>query len=344
MSWSMSRLRVALTGWGALALILVLILLAHEFLLDRSLGRVAVSLVLTIGIVIAIQTFTGNSGILSFGHLVFFGLAAYFTAFIVLPVAAKQSQTPGLPTYLLEAQYPPIVAVLVSVAAGLVVGALSGAFIARMKAAVVGMATLALLVASHTVINAWGGVTNGNQGLASIPKEVDIVAALVTTAVIAGVALLFAASPAGLRLQATREDEDAARALGISVGRARFWGWLISAVLSSLAGSVWALNVRAFAPDQFYFEQTFAILAMLVVGGIGSVSGAVVGALGLTVLTELARSGQEAIQDNGGLALPGLIQLTTAAIIIIALILRPQGLLGGKELGISGRSRMGNSV
>jgi len=306
-----------------------------QFVLAPSTGRVAVQLLITIGLVVGIQVFVGNSGILSFGHVSFFAVGAYVAGVAAMKPSLRDFQVTAVPSWLADRSLGFWPALLLAVAVGVTWAALTGFFVARMKTTVIAMATLALLVVTFNVVNSWESATNGNQGLAGVPQLTSTSVALGVTIVITGAAYLFAASPTGLRLQATREDEVAARALGVSVCRARFWGWLLSGVLVSLAGAVWALNARAFAPSQFSFEEMFALLAMLVVGGLGSVSGAVTGAVALTVLTELIRTGQEALAESGAATLPGLIQLSTAAIIIVVLVVRPLGLTNGREPRLS---------
>jgi branched-chain amino acid transport system permease protein len=152
---------------------------------------------------------------------------------------------------------------------------------------------------------------------------------------IGGLALLFKASPTGLYLQVSREDPLAAQTIGINLFRVRLIGWLVSGSLMGSAGALWAQNILAFGPDQFYFAETFTLLSMLVIGGLGSVSGAVTGAAVVTLVSELLRDLEGGFR-LGPLSipeLPGLVQLAVAILIMIVLIFRPAGLLGQREVG-----------
>jgi branched-chain amino acid transport system permease protein len=147
-------------------------------------------------------------------------------------------------------------------------------------------------------------------------------------------ARLFAASRAGLRNRAGREDDAAAAAIGIGVIGHRMAAWILSAVPMALAGAMFAHLIGAFSPKEFYFSLTLALLTMLIVGGMYSVTGAVAGALVVTVLVEILR------RAEGGLALGpltvgplfGLTDIGLAAAILLAMRFRPKGLLGYREL------------
>lgn len=342
MNWSSRRLTEAARTFLVLAVIFVGVAIVIEAILGRSDSRIATEFMLVTSMVIAIQVYVGNSGLVSFGHIAFFAIAAYAAGLAALPPERLASIAPDVPAWLanMEASLP--VAVGIAIVAVIIFAAFTGVPFARMKASVVSAATLALLVLVHSVINLWSGMTHGPLGLVNVPDLVNTWVVLGTCLIITAAALLYRASPWGLRLQAVREDEVAAAALGIPVARMRFAGWMVSAVLMALGGSVWALNAMAFAPAQFYFTDTFAMLSMLVIGGLGSVTGAVLGAIIVTVLSEVLRN------LEGGLAiggfeipeLPGIVQMATAVLILLILIWRPGGLLGNTEAGAFSFSKM----
>jgi branched-chain amino acid transport system permease protein len=143
-------------------------------------------------------------------------------------------------------------------------------------------------------------------------------------------------------LQGARDDPIAARSLGISVVRVRLAGWALSALLMGGAGAMWAQNILAFGPDQFFFEQTFTLLSMLVIGGIASVSGAVAGTAIVVIAQEWLRNVEEGL-SLGPIDIPpfqGAVQLAIAVLIMVVLIFRPSGLFGSGEVG-SLRTRPG---
>jgi len=334
-AWSRRRLREALVTFVVLAALFVIVAVLIETTFGRGHQRIATEFLLVTSLVIAIQSYVGNSGLISFGHVSFYAIAAYVAGLAVLPAGTKGRQVPDLVPFLRDIEVGLWPALGLAVAAVVVFAAFTGVPFARMSASVVSAATLALLVLTHSVINLWSGVTRGPQGLVGIPDLVTTWTVLGTALAVSGGALLFRASPWGLRLQAVREDEVAAAALGINVAVSRFIGWMVSAVLMAVGGAMWALNALAFAPSKFYFADTFSLLAMLVIGGLGSVTGAVLGATIITLLAELLRN------FEGGLTvgsvtlpeLPGIVQMATAVLILLVLMWRPSGILGNTEAG-----------
>jgi branched-chain amino acid transport system permease protein len=145
---------------------------------------------------------------------------------------------------------------------------------------------------------------------------------------------LYKESGPGLRLRATREDPLSSAAVGTSVVRTRYGGWLLSAAMMGAAGSLWAQSVIAFNANQFYFAITFALLGMLVIGGRTSVTGAVAGAAIITFLTDTLARVEQGVAI-GPWELPrvtGTVQFAIALLIIITLILRPEGIFDRWEI------------
>lgn len=334
-SWSIHRLKSSALTFAVLAVVFTTTAIIAEFFLSRSQERVAMEFMLIASIVIGIQVYVGNSGVLSFGHVAFFALAAYAAALAVLPPTQKESQTPAIPSWLIEMQTSLFGAVAFAVIVVLLFAGFTGVPVARMNSSVVPMATLAILVVVHSVANVSTDWTRGPMGLVGIPDLVSTWTILGTSLFVCAAALLYRVSAWGLKLQAIREDEVAAAALGIPVARMKFIGWVISAALVGVAGSVWGLNSLAFNSDKFFFAETFALLTMIVIGGLGSTTGAVLGAAIVSVLTELLR-GIEAGFTIGPLQvpdLPGIVQLATAALMLLVLYVRPQGIFGNVEIG-----------
>jgi branched-chain amino acid transport system permease protein len=113
------------------------------------------------------------------------------------------------------------------------------------------------------------------------------------------------------------------------VGVLRGAALVLSAFIVGMAGGVYGQLLGSFNPDVFYLDLTFLTLAMLVVGGVNSLSGAVIGTLILTFLSQVLRD-IEASLDR-----PGLTEVCFALILILILILRPSGVTGGKEIGFA---------
>lgn len=343
-AWSKSRTRSAVLNWGILTAVLLVVAVLAVAVLTRGQTRIANQFIINVGVVVAMQSFVGATGILSFGHIAFLCVAAYTTGLVTIPASQKEKLLPALPDWLTGLELGLPAAMLVAVVVVLVVASLFGGPISRMRQNVIPMATLAMLVIVYTITNLWDDVTRGTRGLVSVPHLTTTWTILIATSLIILAALLFKASPWGLQAQAVREDEVAAASFGISVARTRFIAWTFSSVLMAVAGTMWALNSLAFSPEQFFFAETFSLLAMLIIGGMGSVSGALIGVAAITLLAELLRGLEQGLKIGGGQLpeLPGVVQFATAALIIALLVIRPRGLLGNGEVaGIRLRSRTG---
>jgi branched-chain amino acid transport system permease protein len=140
-------------------------------------------------------------------------------------------------------------------------------------------------------------------------------------------------SPYGRAMMAVREDELAAAARAVRVFRVRLLAFAVSAFFAGAAGSLWAHQITAITPGSFSFLITFNIIVMLVVGGAGSVSGSVVGAVLMTIVPELLRR-LETMLAVGGNPLYGLSQIVIAVAVTLIIIYRRRGLLGGIEIGL----------
>lgn len=327
------RLREALFGWALSSVVLAVLTVGVQVGGGTGLRRTLTDLLLIATLVVGIQSFVGNSGIVSFGHVAFAGVGAYAAALVAIPPVVKEQILTGIPTWLAQLQLGLLPAIAVGTVAAVALAAVTGGAMARMRELAFAMATLALLVLVHAVLANWDSVTRGGYGIYGIPSSTTLWVALAGLVVVHLVARLYRASQPGLRLQATREDPISSAATGIHVVRTRFGGWVLSAAIMGAGGALLAQHLIAFDPDQFSFALTFSTLAMLVIGGRESVTGAVVGAAVVTVASELLRRGERgfAIGALQVPELPGLVQLVVAVLIILVLIFRPAGLLGRAE-------------
>jgi branched-chain amino acid transport system ATP-binding protein/branched-chain amino acid transport system permease protein len=330
----LSRLRPALVGWAVVAVVLLIAMRATQSFGSTASSRTFVVFLVNVMLVISLQVFIGNSGIVSFGHVAFMGIGAYTTALLSIPPFLRLSQLPNLPSALQTAHLGLVEVVIVSALVALVVAAVFGGAMIRMSEATMAMATLALLVVVHTFLQNATTFTRGSLGLAGVPVRTTVVVGTVAAIVFVLLGRLYKESNTGLRLRATREDSLSAAALGTNVIRVRYAGWLLSAAMMGAAGSFWAQSVIAFNANQFYFAITFALLAMLVIGGRTSVSGAVAGAAIITFLSDTLARVEQGVR-LGPWYLPkvtGTVQFAIALLIIVTLIVRPEGLFDRWEI------------
>ena len=288
--------------------------------------RVIVNFFITLVLALSIQTFSGNSGIVSFGHVGFMGVGAYVAALTTIPPAIKALTLPSLPGFLADVHLGFVPSVLLAAVTAAAVAAILGAPLARMREGAMTMATISVLVIFFVIFDNWDEVTRGAQGVFGIPRNTTIWWAVAFAVLTIALARLFRESPAGTMLRASRADPVAAEALGANVVLLRWVAWPVSGFIMGMGGGLWAEYNVAFGPRQFFFSLTFALLAVLVVGGLGSVSGAVLGAIVVTAASEIMRR----VEDQTGIG--GLSDMSVALLILLVLYRRPDGILGRLEL------------
>jgi branched-chain amino acid transport system permease protein len=208
--------------------------------------------------------------------------------------------------------------------------ALVGLALVRLSPDALPLATLGLLIVVFVIANNWTQITNGSASFYGLPSYTNLWSAFAFAVAAMLVARVFRDSRLGVELRASRNDELAASSTGVDVFRVRYAGWVLSAAIVAAGGSLYAHSVGVISPNLFSFDLTFAVLTIVIIGG-QSVSGALVGALVATTVTEILRR----VENNytiGGHDLFGLSKIGSGLMILIVLALRPGGLLGRWEL------------
>jgi branched-chain amino acid transport system permease protein len=291
-----------------------------------------------------LQSFQGNSGLGTFGQYAFVTMGAYSSIWFSLTQREKKRALPDMPeTWWLYKQHLDFIpAILVAAGITTVVGALVGVAFVRLRGASFTIATFAFLIVINRVALQWEELTRGSRTVLGIPKFTGIWEAFTWASLGVLVAYLFKQSPLGLKLRASREDEDAAESLGVNAAFVRWCAWTFSIFLSAIAGALWAHFIQQFSPHNFYLKETFVIVAMLIIGGSGSVSGAVIGAIAVAMSQEglrqvenwvnIERSKGTWVETVVPFQLVGFTEIVIAIAIILVLIVRPSGLTGGREI------------
>lgn len=258
-----------------------------------------------------------QAGLFSVAHAAFYGIGGYATALLTTQAAWGALAAAGA-------------GVLLAVLVSLVVSAVS----LRIHEDYLVIASFGLQVIVTSILLNWIEVTGGPMGVARIPRP-ELFGVQVTSregflALGAGlVALTLAtlwrlvASPFGRTLRAIREDAVAAQSLGKNVAAFKVWAFVIAAAFAALAGSLYAHYVRFVSPADFTIHQSILVLSMVIVGGMGNLAGAAIGAALLLLVPEALRF----------LALPSQVlgpmqQIVYGALLIVFARLRPEGLFG----------------
>lgn len=284
--------------------------------------------------VVGLQVFMGNAGITNYGHVSFVAIAAYTVAVLATPAAIKKTALANAPFGLAGMEFSLAASVLIALLLTMLVALLVGAMLVRQTGTPASIATLALLVIVHVVIMNWVDLTRGPRAIYGIPVKATLGWATFCAVLAIVISRLFRDSPWGLQLRAASENIAAAGAMGVRIKRLRLAAWVLSAAILGVAGILFALFVGTISPKSFYFDLTFLTLVMLVLGGVYSVSGAVIGSMVVTLGFEITR-----YLENGpvlaGFKLPEMFGLTGVFLgvtIVLCMILRPHGIIGDDEI------------
>jgi branched-chain amino acid transport system permease protein len=321
--------------WTPLILIVILtafvafVAVTGDMILARTVTDALIRMVMVIGIYI----FIGNSGVLAFGHIAFTMIGAYATAWLTLPVLRK-SFTLHLPAALAQHQWPAVPSAIASGGLAALVAFIVGFPIMRLGGIAASIATLAVLGMFYTFYSNWGGWTMGAATLPGIPTYVGVWAALAWVVVAIVATFVYQQSRLGLALRASREDEFAARAIGVNIWAQRLIAFVISAFFMGIGGVLQAHFLGTIAVKNFWLGLTFVVLAMLIVGGQRSMTGAVTGAAVISIIVEILRQFEMGLDIAGmHVQLPlGSQELGIAFLMLLILIFRPSGITGGREI------------
>ena len=328
--------------WFPLIALIVLVLAlacAAELaptVMQRRITQGLINLVAVVGLYV----FVGNSGVLSFGNVAFMAIGAYVSALLTMPATAKAVFLPDLPAFLAAAEWPAIAGALAGGLAAALVALVAGFPLMRLSGISASIATFAVLVVFHVVIGNWSSVTGGQNSLMGLPIYVGLWTAAGWAVIAIVVAFIHQESRSGLLLRASREDEVAAAASGVRLVAHRLFAFVVSAFLSGIAGVLLVHFLGTARVETFYLDLTFLIIAMLVIGGMHSLTGAVLGAIVITLLAELLRQAEVGIAiGTTTLAAPlGFGDAVLALLMLLIILFRPNGIAGGREIAWPFRS------
>jgi branched-chain amino acid transport system permease protein len=301
-------------------------------LVSRSNEIYFLNALVSVAIVVAIYVFIGNSGVLSFGQISFVAVGAFAAGVMTIPLESKTGVLPELFPLLRDHTVGNVVSLALGAAAGGVFALVVGLPLMRLSGLAAGIATFAVLEVTHNILREWTKIGPGATTLSLVPETTDALQATLGALVVVAAAFAYQRSRFGRRLRASREDPAAARGVGVSVHRERLWAFTVSGALAGFAGALLVHLLGSITTEQVYLELTFLTLAMLVVGGLTSLWGAVVGALVVSALDSFLIEAEQGVEVGVTLDLPqGTRLIFLGAIMALVLIIRPSGLTGGRE-------------
>ena len=269
----------------AIAVIIVLPLIFNDTYWRTNLTVCAINVLLAIGL----DFILGYAGQLNLGHSAFYGLGAYVSTLLIVKL--------GIPFW---------VAFIAGVAFAGIAGTFLSLFAVRLRGHYLAIASLGFAVIVHQILLNWISLTQGPLGIYGIAPPPAIIIGGVVIAdfrnlaaffyLVAGFAFLsyillnqLVRSPIGETLTAIREDEVSAASLGINGAAWKVFAFGVGSAVAGAAGCFYASFVGTLVPDAFFVSEAFTILAMVIVGGMGTLIGPVFGAILLTVLPEVLR-------------------------------------------------------
>ncbi|MFN2628800.1 MAG: branched-chain amino acid ABC transporter permease [Gaiellaceae bacterium] len=290
-------------------------------------------------IVVALYVFIGNSGVISFGHISFVAVGAYLSGILTVGAEQKGFVLPSLFPFLRHTTVGTVPSLGLAAAAGALYAFVVGLALMRLSGLPAGIATFAVLGISYNVLRYWEKIGPAAQALALVPES-GLWTLMTATLIRVVVAYVYQRSPSGRKLRATREDPAAAQSAGIDLYRQRLLAFTVSGGLAGFAGGLLVHQLGSITTDQVSIELTFTTLAMLVVGGVTSLWGAVLGAVVISALDSFLGDAENGIRVGFNLKLPdGTRLVTVAAVMALVLIMRPSGITGGREFSLPRRPR-----
>jgi branched-chain amino acid transport system permease protein len=312
------QLRILGAALVGAALVAVLSMKLNSFR-DYQIAEIAVDVTAVAGLTVL----TGLSGQISLGNGAFMAIGAYTTALLLLHLG-----------------WPFIAVLVLAAAVTAVAGAIVGAAAARLHGPYLAGATLMLGVALPSLANAYPGVFGGDQGLNVVYSAPGFLGvnfpltrwqAWVCSAVAIVILVLLAnlaRSRVGRNWRAVRDDEVAAALAGVNVARARVLAFVVSATCAGVAGALLAVITGLVGPGAFTITLSIALLTAAVIGGLGSLFGAIWGSLVIVLLPTYATD----VATSHGLSTTVASNIPVAAygvVLILVMLIFPQGIQGG---------------
>jgi len=277
---------------------------------------IAIQLILCLSLQIAI----GYTGLLNFGHIAFFAIGAYTSALLTI------NGVPFIWAFLAAAIVAAIFAYLLSIPTN------------KLKGDYLALATIGFSFLVYAILINWTGLTRGPLGIPGIPKPeiFGIVFSsnysfLILTVIITIICWFLIKkivnSKFGTVLQAVRDDESAAKALGKNTFKVKTIGLMVSAFFAGIAGSLFAHFITFIDPSSFTFMALIPVISIIIIGGLASIRGTVIATIVLTLIPEILRF----VGLPSSLVGPGR-QIIFALILLIILLYYPKGFYGKIEL------------
>ena len=294
---------------------------------------------------LSLNLINGFTGLFSLGHAGFMAVGAYTCAILSMSPdqkAANYVLQPIVP-WLANVHLPFLPSLLVAGLFAGFIGWILGIVALRLRDDYLAIATLGFSEIIRVLLTNAQTITNGSLGLKGLPRYTTMWWAWGSAIAITIFLVLLIKSSYGRAFKSIRDNEIAAEAMGIDVFGMKVLSFTISSALAGIAGGLLAHYLTTIDPKQFIFLKTFDILLIVVLGGVGSITGSVVAAIVVTVAMEALRflDGPLNLGFMVTHGIPGLRMVFFSALLMIVVIYRQQGLMGTAEFSWASLSRIG---
>ena len=311
---------------------------AAAFMLWKGVGfAIAIGTIFAIWGILAVSLnlVVGFTGLLSVGHIGFFGIGAYAMAILGSNPAYEQLRTEAIPIF----AWPFFAALPVSVAMAGVVALVVGVVFNRFRDDIYVLVSFGFAIIAFNVFLNWRGLTRGAFGIHEITKpsiggwvidgELEfLLLALVCLALVMTLSWFIVTSSFGRVLTAIREDEQAIEVFGYRVTRYKLAVWVISAMMAGLAGGLFSSWTTFVDPFSFVLLESVLLVSIVILGGLASIWGSLLGAMTFVLLEEGMRFLPFLPTEHIGQAR----QVVLGILLVLLMLFRPQGLVGRYRL------------
>ena len=305
----------------------------------QIINLIAVNIILAL----SLNLIYGFAGMFSLGHAGFMAIGAYVCAMLILTPLQKQMlfilEPPLWPISVVQAPF--CVAVLLGGLAAAVFGLLIGFPVLRLGGDYLGIATLGFAEIIRVLANNLPRVTNGALGLKGIPAYANLWWNYAWCLLTLYCILKIVRSNFGNALMAIRDDEVAAKSMGIDVFRYKLIAFTIGAFFAGVGGALLGSLLTTIDPKMFLFILTFNVLMIVVTGGLGSLTGSVLAGIIITVLLEWLRFVENPITLIGFQipGIPGMRMVVFSLVLLLIILFRREGIMGMREFSWDGCRR-----
>tara|TARA_B100001029_G_scaffold9415_1_gene6563 strand:- start:235 stop:1290 length:1056 start_codon:yes stop_codon:yes gene_type:complete len=297
---------------------------------------------------IGLNVHFGLTGLLNFGHASFMGVGAYVTLLLIPHAAGREGE-------ITETGLPFLFALLIGVIAASLFGLLLGLPAIRLRGDYLAIVTIAAAEIFRLLVRDLESITGGVYGIINFSESLqkyrpiffenfvskyDLNPSQVWVGLLSWISILFVLlilrrltnSPWGRALRAVREDEDAVRALGKNAVWLKLQSFMLGAGIAGLAGVFLAFNYGSLQTTTFVPLLTFYVWAIMILGGVGSLTGPIFGSIIFwVIISETDKLAALIFENANGQQLAGVRFVLVGLLIMILMIFRPSGLLGKKE-------------